>query len=94
MSSSVERFDEKARRIQSLRPNCRHRGELLRHPVYTRVLHWCARSRLSSLFSQDSRSTRQAFSLAHTTVGRRPYDAFPSSVVWLVLSTSFFSFSS
>jgi formate dehydrogenase subunit gamma len=41
MSSSVERFDEKARRTFD-----RHgrtvirRGELLRHPVYTRVLHW------------------------------------------------------
>ena len=31
MSSSVERLDEKTRV---------HRGELLRHPVYTRVLHW------------------------------------------------------
>ena len=41
MSSSVERFDDEARRKFS-----RHgqtvvrRGELLRHPVYTRVLHW------------------------------------------------------
>src|ERR671938_640422 len=41
MSTSVERFDERARREAA-----RHgrtvvrRGELLRHPVYTRVLHW------------------------------------------------------
>ena len=41
MSSSIERFDEKARGVFA-----RHgrtvvrRGELLRHPVYTRVLHW------------------------------------------------------
>src|SRR5436190_21680564 len=39
--NAVERFDKKARREFS-----RHgrtvvrRGELLRHPVYTRVLHW------------------------------------------------------
>lgn len=41
MSGSLERFDERARRAFA-----RHgrtivrRGELLRHPVYTRVLHW------------------------------------------------------
>jgi formate dehydrogenase subunit gamma len=41
MSTSIERFDEEARREAG-----RHgrtvvrRGELLRHPVYTRVLHW------------------------------------------------------
>src|ERR687886_2601192 len=41
MTTSVERFDEEARREAA-----RHgrtvvrRGELLRHPVYTRVLHW------------------------------------------------------
>ena len=41
MSGSVERFDEKARATFA-----RHgrtvvrRGELLRHPIYTRVLHW------------------------------------------------------
>jgi formate dehydrogenase subunit gamma len=42
MSSSVERFDEKARRTFSRHGRTVvHRGELLRHPVYTRVLHWC-----------------------------------------------------
>ena len=41
MSSSVERFDRKARRTFSrLGQTVVHRGELLRHPVYTRVLHW------------------------------------------------------
>jgi formate dehydrogenase subunit gamma len=41
VSRSIERFDERARRTFA-----RHgrtivrRGELLRHPVYTRVLHW------------------------------------------------------
>lgn len=41
MSSSVERFDEKARReFEGLGRTRVHRGELLRHPVYTRVLHW------------------------------------------------------
>lgn len=41
MSSSVERFDREAR--QEFGRHGRtviHRGELLRHPVYTRVLHW------------------------------------------------------
>src|SRR5258708_28365634 len=41
MSSSAERFDRRARggfaRIGKTRV---HRGELLRHPVYTRFLHW------------------------------------------------------
>ena len=41
MSSSVERFDERARREADRLGETRvHRGELLRHPVYTRVLHW------------------------------------------------------
>jgi formate dehydrogenase subunit gamma len=41
MSSSVERFDEKARReVGRHGRTVLHRGELLRHPVYTRVLHW------------------------------------------------------
>jgi formate dehydrogenase subunit gamma len=41
MSSSAERFDERARRefAEHGRTVVR-RGELLRHPVYTRVLHW------------------------------------------------------
>jgi formate dehydrogenase subunit gamma len=42
MSGSVERFDEEARRTFSrYGQTIVHRGELLRHPVYTRVLHWC-----------------------------------------------------
>lgn len=42
MNGSVERFDEKARRTFSRHgQTVVHRGELLRHPVYTRVLHWC-----------------------------------------------------
>lgn len=41
MSGSVEHFDEKARRKFSRHgQTVVHRGELLRHPVYTRVLHW------------------------------------------------------
>ena len=42
MTSAVERFDEAARRQwRRVRPDGRVRDdELLRHPVYTRVLHW------------------------------------------------------
>lgn len=41
MNSSVERFDREARREFSRHGRTVvHRGELLRHPVYTRVLHW------------------------------------------------------
>jgi formate dehydrogenase subunit gamma len=41
MSTSVERFDERARREAARHGRTVvHRGELLRHPVYTRVLHW------------------------------------------------------
>ena len=41
MSSSAERFDDKARRgFSRYGRTVIHRGELLRHPVYTRVLHW------------------------------------------------------
>src|SRR5438067_10150728 len=41
MSASVDRFDERARReADRVGRNVVHRGELLRHPVYTRFLHW------------------------------------------------------
>jgi formate dehydrogenase subunit gamma len=41
MSTSVERFDERARHeADRVGRTTIHRGELLRHPVYTRVLHW------------------------------------------------------
>jgi formate dehydrogenase subunit gamma len=41
MSGSVERFDEKARReVGGWGRTTVRRGELLRHPVYTRFLHW------------------------------------------------------
>jgi formate dehydrogenase subunit gamma len=41
MSSSVERFDQKARdEFGRHGRTVVHRGELLRHPVYTRVVHW------------------------------------------------------
>ncbi len=41
MASAVERFDDKARnRFESLGQNTVYEGELLRHPVYTRFLHW------------------------------------------------------
>jgi formate dehydrogenase subunit gamma len=41
MSGSVERFDEKSReKFSRYGQTVIHRGELLRHPVYTRVLHW------------------------------------------------------
>src|SRR5260370_37117198 len=39
-SSAVERFDDKAREsFESVGHTTIYRGELLRHPVYTRVLH-------------------------------------------------------
>jgi len=39
--TSVERFDERARlKAERVGRDVVHRGELLRHPVYTRVLHW------------------------------------------------------
>ena len=41
MSTSVDKFDERARRAADrFGETVVHRGELLRHPVYTRVLHW------------------------------------------------------
>src|SRR5215471_11750992 len=39
--STAERFDEKARRdFSKLGRTVVRRGELLRHPLYTRFLHW------------------------------------------------------
>jgi formate dehydrogenase subunit gamma len=41
MSAPAKRFDEKARgEFARLGTTRIHRGELLRHPVYTRFLHW------------------------------------------------------
>jgi formate dehydrogenase subunit gamma len=41
MSTAIDRFDNKARRaFDSIGRTEVYRGELLRHPVYTRVLHW------------------------------------------------------
>jgi len=41
MSSAVERFDDKARRsFDRIGQTAVYEGELLRHPVYTRFLHW------------------------------------------------------
>ena len=41
MNSAVERFDESARRrVGALGRTVVHSGELVRHPLYTRVLHW------------------------------------------------------
>jgi len=41
MSSSAERFDRRARgEFARLGKTRVHRGELLRHPIYTRFLHW------------------------------------------------------
>src|SRR6202161_1686558 len=41
MATAIDRFDEKARRtFDSIGRTEVYRGELLRHPVYTRVLHW------------------------------------------------------
>ena len=41
MNGAIERFDEDARRrVNALGRTVVHPGELVRHPVYTRVLHW------------------------------------------------------
>ncbi len=41
MGTAIERFDDKARRAFDTFGHTEvYRGELLRHPVYTRVLHW------------------------------------------------------
>jgi len=41
MASAVERFDDKARHtFESVGQTTVYAGELLRHPVYTRFLHW------------------------------------------------------
>ena len=41
MTTAVERFDDEARRrVGAHGRTIVHDGELLRHPVYTRVLHW------------------------------------------------------
>jgi formate dehydrogenase subunit gamma len=40
-SGAIERFDDKARAsFESTGKTTVYRGELLRHPVYTRLLHW------------------------------------------------------
>src|SRR6266446_6839191 len=41
MSTAINKFDEgMRRRADRVGMTTVHRGELLRHPVYTRLLHW------------------------------------------------------
>jgi len=41
MTTAVDRFDDEARRrVEAHGRTTVHEGELLRHPVYTRLLHW------------------------------------------------------
>ena len=41
MSGAIERLDERARqRVETFGRTVVHGGEMLRHPVHTRVLHW------------------------------------------------------
>ena len=41
MTTAIDRFDDEAhRRVNAHGRTTVHAGELLRHPVYTRVLHW------------------------------------------------------
>ena len=41
LARAIERFDDKARqKFESMGRTTVYRGELLRHPVYTRVIHW------------------------------------------------------
>ncbi len=43
MNGAVERFDENARRAAGAHGRTLvHPGELLRHPIYTRVVHWAS----------------------------------------------------
>jgi formate dehydrogenase subunit gamma len=40
-SGAIERFDDEARqKFESMGRTTVYRGELLRHPVYTRIVHW------------------------------------------------------
>ena len=57
MSSSVDRFDDEARRkFSKVGKTTVHRGELLRHPVYTRVLHWTVAISFASFGRTSTRS--------------------------------------
>src|SRR5579872_4157815 len=40
MATSVERFEHTPNAIDRMGKTVVHEGELLRHPVYTRFLHW------------------------------------------------------
>ena len=83
MSTSVDRFDERARRAADrFGETVVHRGELLRHPVYTRVLHWSvAIFFVLSLISGFAIYSPVALSLADPAVWRRPEDASAASLV-------------
>ena len=55
MSTAVERFDDAARaKVGGHARTTIHRDELLRHPAYTRVLHWC----VAACFVPALRATR------------------------------------
>lgn len=92
MSSSVERFDEKARQTLSRHgQTVVHRGELLRHPVYTRVLHWCvALSFILSLLSGFALYSPWLFHWLTPLFGGGPMTRFLHPWFGLIFDIAFF----
>ena len=88
---SVERFDRKARETFGRHGRTVvHRGEVLRHPVYTRVLHWTvAISFVLALLSGFAIYSPWLYRWLTPLFGGGRNDAFPASVVWAGLHDRF-----
>jgi hypothetical protein len=82
MGTAIDRFDEKARRtFDSIGRTEVYRGELLRHPVYTRVLHWMvALFFFLALFTGFRNLFTVAVPLVHTHLWRRTAEPADASV--------------
>lgn len=92
MSSSIERFDERARRaFGRYGHTVVRRGELLRHPVYTRILHWSvAISFILSLLSGFAIYSPWLFRWLTPLFGGGPMTRFLHPWFGLVFSIAFF----
>jgi hypothetical protein len=83
MSTAVERFDDKARAtFDRIGQTEVHEGELLRHRVYTRFLHWMvALFFFLALFSGFGIYLPLAFPLVHPDLWRRTAQSLDAPMV-------------
>lgn len=62
MATTVKEFGEQSNRIDRMGRTVVHEGELLRHTVYTRFLHWMVGIFFFRRYSRSSKERALSFS--------------------------------